>query len=249
MTPLSSSSSAPPPPGGRRSLGLPVRSGLFAFAVLVMACGGWLLVPELVRPGETGRLQTTAAASRDREASASRSLLAARLGAIRGDLWVEAAMKLVAASSGATEAARDDASTRAIHPKARVAAERAVRLAPYDAAAWLAFATVLRSARTSEGGHGPTTATLLEMAFLTGPGDEAMRLPRAALAVRTDAIAVAGIQDFVARDLYRLAARADRDQVFASLYGQATPVGKLFLERVAVEIDPTLRRAMTRFPG
>ncbi|CAL8970980.1 hypothetical protein RHODGE_RHODGE_03583 [Rhodoplanes serenus] len=225
---------------------MPVHSGLFAFAILIMACGGWLLVPELVRPGESGRLETTPEA---REASASRSLLAARLGAIRGDLWADAAMILVAALPGVTEVASGEAFPRAIHPKARVAAERAVRLAPYDPTAWFAFAAVLPAARATEDGRGPTTATLLEMAFLTGPDDEALRLPRAALAVRTDAIAAAGIRDFVARDLYRLAARADRDRVFAVLYGEATPIGKLFLERVAVEIDPALRRAMTRIAG
>ena len=68
----------------------PLRAGLLIFGIFVGLCGFWLLAPELLRPKLIGLPHDKASAAA-LGALQPRALLAARIGAIRGELWTQAA--------------------------------------------------------------------------------------------------------------------------------------------------------------
>ena len=133
-----------------------MRTVLNSAAVLALLLGIWTLVPDLV-----ARVDSADHGSR----------LAARIAAVRSDVWAEAA-RTSARSSGTS-----DVKTPEIEGGAsRSAAVRALRLSPLNAEVWLALAS-----RISDPTHQEPALT---MSFFTGPGDPSIVDRRLTLVAR-----------------------------------------------------------------
>jgi hypothetical protein len=127
------------------------RSALLVFGIGFGGCGVWVLLPELLRPKPFGlpfdRNGTEAAAARR-----SRAVLAAEIGAIRGDLWADAAF-----TGARTETDRStglDRTNSGQLARAGANADTALALAAVNGAPrffWRDFRQVRRMARTALG--------------------------------------------------------------------------------------------------
>src|SRR4051794_30799585 len=150
---------------------LGMRACLLGSAILGLLFSAWMIVPELLRPSldywpldEEHRSLPEGAAENGR--------LAARLGAVRGDLWTDYGIVLLQerlTSSGA----RVSDSTEFCET-----ARRAARLSPFDARNWILIAN----------GCSTSTSDALKMSYYTRPRDPRLTRTRVALATKSDAV-------------------------------------------------------------
>lgn len=199
--------------------------GLFAAALALL--GSWQIAAEFVRP-QIPYWPEGPSSAEDAAQQRGRAALAARIGAVRGDLYVDYAISLApvpfidlsVASSGAEDASR-----------------KAARLAPSDARAWLLVALTARRRDATE----RTITEAVKMSYYTGPNEAALIPARLLIATRSAAIADPDLADLAKRDLRTIVIRRPdlRPALFAA-YNRASPEGKQFLEAEVGSLDPQL---------
>jgi hypothetical protein len=212
-----------------------LRAGALAFAGIVGLGALWLTAAAVARPAPRGFPADAAgasAAAQDR----GRATLAARLGAVRGDLWAQCAVTY--ADLAWTEPGpQADAAHAQPLDQARAVAERAVVAAPHDARMWLLLASLeARMDWVTRRG-----ASLLRMSYYTGPNEPALVPLRLATFGRLDASADDDLQQLVRRELANVVnRRPDLTWAVVAAYREALPAGKSFFETVLRDLDPKL---------
>jgi hypothetical protein len=192
----------------------------------------WLILPELIRPNLPA-FPVNAAAARTAAENRTRSVAAASIAQVRGDLWTEAAVNAAApmgfglaltGSSGANSEIED-----------RSIFERAVRWSPSDSRAWLAFA----AANVGGGAAGPPVTELLKLSYLTGPNEIDLVPMRLAVVARGNALDDADVRQFARHDLENVLQYAsDLRPAIAEAYRRGSPRGRQFIAAALGELDP-----------
>jgi hypothetical protein len=206
------------------------RMATLVFAVVLGAQSIWLLLSELSRPGVISMptdSQSAAFAAKQR----NDATLAARIGAVRGDLWADSAYTysdlLWANSSNSSENTPSLALVRGT-------LDRAVRYAPDQPGAWLLLAGLASRYRWSK----LDSAEALKMSYYTGPSELQLMPLRLVVTVQLDTLNDGELQLLARRDIRLLFAHQGKPVVIQA-YQSATPAGKHFLEQAIGEIDPT----------
>lgn len=211
------------------------RSAIVLVAILLGADFVWIVLPELERPG-IERLPTDAAEAGIAAKQRNDAAWAARVAAVRGDLWADYSFTyaelLWNKQGGTTE----------ISPaveQARLALDRALVDGPERSAAWLLLAGLaLRYKLPDLNG-----AELLKMSYYTGPSEYYLMSLRLMIATSSDAIKDAELQRLVARELRLLLAR-NQQPVIKEAYRQASVVGQSVIEQTVGAIDPSFRESL-----
>jgi hypothetical protein len=217
------------------------RVGTAIFAVALGAAAIWLLLVQIFRPALPFFPEDAATA----EAIASHrgsAGLAARIGFFRGNLWSDYALTLEPVLRGLT--GPDGAPLIALLDDTRSAATRAVRLAPFDARAWLLIAAVNSQAIDRD----PTGA--LKMSFYAAPNELSLIPLRIRIATRSNAIADPEIQTLLGAEIQNIVTRAPalKTQIIAA-YRNALPEGRLFIETQVGQVDPSLLVSLRAGPS
>jgi hypothetical protein len=231
-----------PPQEGDVAAALPqtsaLRIGLLAFGGVLALGGAWFLLCSLLLPqAVTLPLdRASAAAAATHRASA---LWAARLGAIRGDLFAQAAYS--DASLLWLDRARGlDAASAAQVKTARANAETALALAPLNGAAWLFLAELPRASGRAGDGLIP-----LQMSYFTAPNDPALARPRIERALASGVPIDKDLQEFMKGDLREILANQPRQKpAILAAYKTAAPQNQAIFEGLAADVDRDFSRAL-----
>jgi hypothetical protein len=212
-----------------------LRPLLFALAGLTALLSTWQVLVALARPHLPVHGDLPTAIDRlHTERNAIRR--AAYIGIVRGDLWsalaaAEAKPLLLqhTVPMGNEAAARLDL--------VRSSAERAVRLAPHDAHAWLILAaTEAHLSRREE-----QMTAYLKMSFYTGPSSRDLMPLRLALSTRIESAPDEEMQSLIRHELRAmLRQKSDMRPTIAGAYRNASPQGRRFLDLTMGEISPDL---------
>jgi len=174
------------------------RSALLVFGIGLGLSGLWMLLPELLRPKPVGlafdRNGNEAAVARR-----TRAVLAAEIGAMRGDFWADAELT-GARFMGTDRWTSLDRTNSGQLARARANAEPALALAPVNGAAWLSLARLPARPQDGENRGG----ALLEMSYFTAPRALDLapwRLERAAI---SSALADRGLPAFIKSDIHAI---------------------------------------------
>lgn len=217
------------------------RIRLFAFAVFLGLCGLWLLAPELLRPKGL-KLAHDKAKAVAAESLRSSALLAARIAAIRGDLWAEAAF--ADSSLMWLDRATVDRAAAARLERARSTAETALAYAPIDGQAWL-FLARLPAAQANDSGVAP----LLEMSYFTAPNALGLADLRIERAASSSALADKDIQEFIKSDIRRiLTYQPQLKPAIVAAYRNALPQNQPLFESLAADVDPAFAQSLRSGP-
>jgi hypothetical protein len=201
------------------------------FAILLGVQCLWLVPAELVRPSirQLPIDMASAAAATQRDA-ASR---AASIGAIRGDLWAEAAFTYADLLWGETNEAIANANPASTLTRARATLTRALNDGPHQSSAWLLLAGL--SLRFPSLGFD--VLETLKMSYYTGPSEHALVPLRLRIAAQLDGSKDIEMRQFISRDLRMLLARNQKSAI-AEAYNVASPSEKRFIESTIKDIDP-----------
>src|SRR5262249_23217321 len=115
---------------------------------------------------------------------------------------------------------------------AQVIAERAVRLSPHDARAWLLLAWTSTAS-------GRDIATLLKMSYYTGANELSIIAPRLLLIARrgvSDDLELAELLEGEVQKI--LSERPDLKPAIVAAYREASPATKVAIEQAVREGDP-----------
>jgi hypothetical protein len=216
------------------------------FAILLGAQCLWLVPAELVRPSISHLpidMASAATAATQRDA-ASR---AASIGAIRSDLWAEAAFTYADLLWGETNEAIANANPASTLQRARATLTRALNDGPHQSSVWLLLAGL--SLRFPSLGFD--FLETLKMSYYTGPSEQALVPLRLRIAAQLDGSKDIEMRQFVSRDLRMLLAWNQKTAI-AEAYNVASPSEKRFIESTIKDIDPTaldsLKTAKQRRP-
>jgi hypothetical protein len=212
-----------------------LRLAVLAFAGVVGVAAAWLLAPEATRPAPRAFPSDAAAAAASAQ-DRSAATRAARLGAVRGDLWAQAALTYadLVWSEGDGGAA---AHATQVFDTARAVAETAATESPHDARTWLLLASLeARMDWVTRRG-----ASLLRMSYYTGPNETALVPLRLATFGRIDASGDEDLQQLVRRELANVVnKRPEQKGAIVAAYREALPAGKRFFEDALRDLDPKL---------
>jgi hypothetical protein len=213
-------------------------------AILAGALGvaaTWILIVELVRPPSS--FPYDGATAKPAVAQSGAAALAAWIGLIRGTLWTDYAVTLAPDLAGAV-IGRDSPITLATLNNVRMAAVRAIQLAPHDSQAWLLIAAV--------NAHDPNrnVAGPLKMSFYTGPNELSLIPLRLKITARSAAIAEPELQILAAGEIRTIITRKpDLKPFLVAAYRNALPEGKRFIEDQVSELDPGLMTTLRAANG
>jgi hypothetical protein len=211
-----------------------LRSALLVLGIVLGLSGVWMVLPYLLSPNATGlpfdRNGAEAAA-----AHRNRAVLAAEIGAIRGDLWANAAF--AGAHSMLTERLTGlDKSSSEQLAQAKANAETALALAPINGAAWLLLAMLPEASADADSRVG----TLLEMSYFTAPSTPELAPWRLKRAATSSALADKDIQEFIKSDIRTiLNGPTEFQQVIVAAYRGALPKNQPIFESLVADVDPT----------
>ena len=210
------------------------------FAILLGAQCLWLVLAELARPS-INQLPTdmasAAAAAKQRDAA----FRAASIGAIRSDLWAEAAFTYADLLWGEKNETIAHATPASTLLQARGTLTRALSGGPHRSSAWLLLAGL--SLRFLYPGLDPVE--LLKMSYYTGPSEQALVPPRLRIAVQLDGSKDVEMRQFISRDLRMLLAQNWKSAI-AEAYNVASPSGKRLVESIIKDIDPSTLESLQR---
>lgn len=215
---------------GRRGTGsvrlFDLRVILGALAIIVLAQGLWILGVELIRgafPDARHRV------------GAQKSVLAARVALIRGDLWAQAALARSGFDIGEPAALPPAAALL----KARGLADHALSLGPIDPQIWLLLAAAdLDEPPADAHADSADQISALQMAYLTGQGDRQLLPLRLMIAARSGALADKAFQDFVRLDVDYAAGAPDLKPALLAALGVSSPTNRPVLEEMIKAADP-----------
>jgi hypothetical protein len=170
-----------------------------------------------------------------------RALAAARLGAVRGDLFAQAAYRdayllwldrthgLDAASAAEVQGARSNAET-------------SLALAPINGSAWFFLAALPPgSARAGD----PNGLIPLQMSYFTAPNSQALARPRIERALVSSTPIDKDLQEFVKGDLHAiLASQPLQKPALLAAFRTASPQNQAIFEALAAEVDPDFGQSL-----
>ena len=209
-----------------------LRWALLVFGIILGLSGLWMLLPELLRPKPIGLVFDRAGAETAAE-HRTRAVLAANIGAIRGDLWAEAAF------TGARFMC--DWTSSGQVAQARANAETALALAPIYGAAWLFLAKLPASPQDGENRVG----TLLEMSYFTAPSALDLAPWRLERAATSSALADQDLQAFIKSDIRRILDRGpEYRQAIMAAYRNAWPRNQPIFESLVADVDPAVAQLL-----
>lgn len=215
-----------------------LRPILALLGVILAAQAVWTLIPEYHRPDRyliPGSRTNVSLTHTDRE----RAYKVAAIEAFRGDLWAEAAFADVGRNWNESSLAADGGKSS---ERIRMAIMRALRFAPHRGDIWLLFAAMVE--RYQWPGYQPDA--LLKMSYYTAPNETGLFPLRLNLALKVSG----GVVDDELRDLMRrdiqiiLTHSTVLKPALTNAYRSASTEGRVFLERVVMEIDPNAVSAM-----
>lgn len=219
-----------------------LRVAFLVFAALLALSGLWVLVPELLRP-KTIPFPSDRASAETLAGYRSRAILAAELGAIRGDLWAEAAFT-DSRFMWTDRYANLDPANREKVESARGHAETALRFAPINGAAWL-FLAKLPSPTIDENRIG----TLLEMSYFTAPSNTMLAPARLERVATSSALADKDVQAFIKSDIRAiLNQRPEYRQGLIAAYRNAWPQNQALFESLVAGVDPAAAQQLHSDP-
>ena len=202
------------------------------FAILLGVQCVWLLLAELSRPGFY-RLPTDVASAATARDKRIRATWAARIGAIRGDLWAESAFTYADLMWGNVGGGGN-------LTQARSSLEHALSDEPGQSSAWLLLAGL--AARDQLPGIDAKEA--VRMSYYTGPSELELMPLRLRVAVHSDAFSDVELRDSISREVRLLFAHQQKSAIVAA-YNAAPPAGRQFIEQTAREIDPSAAESLT----
>jgi hypothetical protein len=200
------------------------------FAMLLGIQCAWLLLSELSRSA-ISRLPTdaaSAAAARNERINAS---LAARTGAIRGDLWAESAFTY------ADLIWRDAREGELV--QACLSTNYALSAAPPQSSVWLLLAGLASRYQLPS----IDVKEAVKMSYYTGPSELELMPLRLWIAIHSDASSDIELRDFISREVRLLFTHQQRSAIVAA-YNAALPVGRQFIEQTIREIDPSAAESL-----
>ena len=196
--------------------------------VLAVQCV-WLLLTELSLPG-IDRLPTDAQAAAAATTHRNDAIWTAWMGAIRGDLWADAAFT----RADLLWASRDGSSAQnSALEKTRTELDRALGRAPHISDAWLLLAGLDARFQVPQ----VNSSEILKMAYYTGASERTVIPLRLRIAAQLDRLDDIELQQFVGRDL-RLLFAAQHEAAIAEAYADATPAGRHLIEQAVGELNP-----------
>jgi hypothetical protein len=202
-------------------------------AILLGAQCLWLVLAELARPS-IDQLPTDMASAATAAKQRDTALRAASIGAIRSDLWAEAAFTYADLLWGEKKEAIENAQPAAILLRARATLNHALNEGPHQSSAWLLLAELnLRFPSLRLDALEP-----LKMSYFTGPSERPLVSPRLQIAVQLDGSNDVEMRQFISRDLRMLLAQ-NRKSAIAEAYNVASPANKGFIETIIRDIDPS----------
>jgi hypothetical protein len=203
------------------------------FAILLGAQCLWLVLAELARPS-IDQLPTDMASAAAAAKQRDTALRAASIGAIRSDLWAEAAFTYADLLWGEKKEAIANAHPAATLLHARATLNHALNDGPHQSSAWLLLAELnLRFPSPGLDALEP-----LKMSYFTGPSEQPLVSPRLHIAVQLDGSNDIEMRQFISRDLRMLLAQ-NRKSAIAEAYNVASPADKRFIESTIRDIDPS----------
>lgn len=215
-----------------------LRLVLLVFGVVLGLSGFWMLLPELLRPKSIG-LTFDRAGAEMAAAHRAGGVLAAEIGAIRGDLWAEAAFTnapMAADRSKSLERTHSDQLARA-----KAEAETALALAPVNGAVWLFLAKL--PAASPEGEN--RVLTLLEMSYFTAPSSLDLAPWRLERAATSSAFADKDFQAFIKSDIRGILDRGpEYRQAILAAYRNAWPQNQPIFESLVAAVDPAMAQLL-----
>jgi hypothetical protein len=216
----------------KRSTKIVFRLATLLIAVLIGLQSLWILLPELLRPG-IAELPTDSVSAGSASVTSRRdaAIWAARIGAIRGDLWAESAFTY---ADLLWDTSIVGAALAPELQRARKSLYRTLDEAPEKSGTWLLLAGL--ALHYPSIAQDPTAA--LKMSYYTGPTEKHLMPLRLRIATQTDAFNDFEVRQFVSRDLHMFLAQ-HQESVIAEAYHVASPTGKHFIESVISEIDPS----------
>jgi hypothetical protein len=198
-----------------------------------------MLLPDLLSPKATGLPFDRNGA----EAAAThrvRAVLAAGIGAVRGDLWATAAFTRAPLMWIGRSSILDPASAEQV-ARARANTETALALAPINGAAWLFLANLPATSPDAESRVG----TLLEMSYFTAPSAPELAPWRLARAATSSALADKDIQAFVKSDIREILSGGPEFQpAIIAAYRNAWPQNQPIFESLVAGVDPTVAQSL-----
>ncbi|MGC2224540.1 MAG: hypothetical protein WA624_20400 [Methylocella sp.] len=216
-----------------------LRLALLVFGIVLGLSGLWMWLTELVRPKPIGLVFDRAGAETAAE-HRTRAVLAAEIGAIRGDLWAEAAFTGARFMWSDRLAIRDWTSSGQL-ARVRANAETALALAPINGAAWLFLAKLPASPQDGENRVG----TLLEMSYFTAPSALDLAPWRLERAATSSALADKDLQAFIKSDIRAILERGpEYRQVIMAAYRNAWPQNQPIFESLVADADPAVAQLL-----
>ena len=214
---------------------------LMVFAITLGIAGAWILICEPARAPRIGfPVDQNYQAAADQRWKAA---LAARVGAVRGDLWAELFFSF--ANSILIRSGPDFGAIETLN-EALPAARRALMFAPLRSEVWLLLAAMANDYELET----PSGATALTMSYYTAPYNQALTPLRLSVATRGSAVRDAELRQLVEQDLQIIFASEPnlRPAVIAA-YATASADGKQLIESVIKEADPAfLMRLQKKIP-
>ena len=216
-----------------------LRSALLALGIFLGLSGVWMLLPGLLSPKATG-LPFDRASAEAAATHRSRAVLAAQIGAIRGDLWASAAFTGGLFTLTDRMANLDRTSSVQL-AQAKANAETALALAPINGAAWLFLAKLPATTPDDESRAG----MLLEMSYFTAPSAPELAPWRLERVATSSALADKDIQAFVKSDLREiLSSRPEFQQAIIAAYRNAWPQNQPIFESLVADVDPAVAKLL-----
>lgn len=198
----------------------------------------WLQLAEFSRAGIDSLptdARTAATATTERETA----LWAASVGAIRGDLWAEAAYTYADLLFGPPTSTNPNVTTTTTAADARYSIDHALNNAPHQSSVWLLLAGLSLPVRFA----GGDALEALKMSFYTGPSEHNLIPLRLRITTRADRFDDVQIREFASREL-RALVKAKQNAAVVDAYNIASPAGKLFIEHTVDDLDPSFTKTL-----
>jgi hypothetical protein len=210
------------------------RVTVFAFACLLGGLATWILVPEFLRPAPV-EFPTDAQSAATIYAHRGDATKAARIGLVRGDLWIQAAF---AYGDFLWNQDKPSSGTSAVpYERAQELTERAISYAPHDSRLWLLLAAI----DSRFDWLNDRASAALRMSYYTGSNAIGLVPARLLLSMQTRALQDSDFQDLVRHDI-RIGTlhKSELMPAMIAAYDNAPLSGQQFIEKTLGEIDPSM---------
>jgi hypothetical protein len=209
------------------------RVTVFAFACVLGGLAAWILVPEFLRPSVIkfpAEAQSVSSIYAHREDVTK----AARIGLVRGDLWIQAAFAYGDLLWNQEHSSDTDAMP---YERARALTELATTYAPHDSRLWLLLAAI----DSRFDWLNDSASAALRMSYYTGSNAIRLVPGRLLLAVQSRALGDSDFQELVRHDIH--IAEVHKSELMPAIiaaYKHAPPFGQQFMENALAEFDPSM---------